>query len=250
MLDQTQTATQEFDPFESASNPVQRSFDLWGKVDLSAWACALVKGTGKVPYDSNNPDHKRFTAIDIFVQPLIELDVKYPKSLEDHQIAEFPEWAKITLPSIKALGIDNVREVNGKWARIARVPNGKKYEKKDKATGNGTGEYADETTFKFIALFDTEDACRADYLANGGKPLDGNGKNAPQPIGEDTEKNTAQVFLRVIVENAVRGTADWASAKEAVAKALPQHTAIAKYFTVDSVETLQLITTITGYLPF
>jgi hypothetical protein len=248
MLNQTQTATEEFDPFESASNPATRSFDLWGKVDLSAWACALVTGTGKVPYDPNNPNHKRFTAIDIYVQPLIELDVKYPRSLEDHPVAEFAEWAKITLPSIKALGIDNVREVNGKWARIARVPNGKKYPKKDKATGQATGEMADETTFKFIALFDTEDACRADYLANGGKPLEG--KNAPQPISEDGEKNTAQVFLKVIVENAVRGTADWASAKDAVAKALPQHTAIAKHFTVDSVETLQLITSITGFLPF
>lgn len=248
MLDPT-TATQEFDPFESASNPATRSFDLWGKVDLSAWACALVKGTGKVPYDSNNPAHKRFTAIDIYVQPLIELDVKYPKSLEDHLVAEFPEWVKITLPSIKALGIDNVREVNGKWARVARVPNGKKYDKKDK-DGNPTGEKADETTFKFITLFDSEEACRADYFANGGKPLEG--KNAPQPVtgSDDNERNTAAAFLKVIVTNAARGKADFASAKEAVAQALTQYPTVSKFFNADSIETGALITEVTGHLPF
>jgi hypothetical protein len=243
-----QTATQDFDPFESASNPAQRSFDLWGKAELSAWACALVKGTGKVPYNSNNPDHKRFTAIDIYVQPLIELDVKYPKSLEDHPVAEFPEWAKITLPSIKALGIDNVREVNGKWARIARVPNGKKYPKKD-TNGNPTGEMADETTFKFIAFFDTEDACRADYLANGGKPLDGNGRNTPQPISEDKERDTAAAFLKVIVTNNARGKDNFAQAKDAVAAALIGFPTVAKFYTAESDEVKKLIDDM-GIAPF
>lgn len=236
----TDTPADEFDPFASASDPVQQNFDLFGQVEINAWACALVKGAGKMPFDPTNPDHKRYTAIDVFIQPLLEIDVKYPKSLECHWIAEFPEWAKITLPSIKAAGVANVREVNGKWARVARVPNGKRYEKKDKATGQPTGEYADETTFKFVAIYDTEDACRAAYLANGGTP--GNGHVAASVSNpDDTEKATNLAFLKVIVTNAVRGKTDLGEAQDAVGVALLQYPTVAKYFTVDSDETVALI---------
>lgn len=233
------TETEEFDPYASASDPVVQNFDLFGQVEINAWACALVKGAGKMPFDSNNPDHKRFTAIDVFIQPLLEIDVKYPKSLECHWIAEFPEWSKITLPSIKAAGITNVREINGKWTRVARVPNGKKYPAKD-TNGNLTGEMKDETTFKFIALYDTEDACRAAYLANGGTP--GNGHTpATVTTSDDTEKVTNLAFLKVIVSNAARGKTDLGEAKDAVGVALLQYPTVAKYFTVDSDETLALI---------
>src|SRR5688572_23952290 len=236
-----QTPADDFDPYASASDPVLQNFDLFGQVEINAWACALVKGTGKVPFDPTNPGHKRYTAIDVFIQPLLEIDVKYTKSLEAHWIAEFPEWAKITLPSIKAEGVANVREINGKWARVARVPNGKKYEKKDKATGQPTGEFADETTFKFVAFYDTEDACRAAYLANGGTP--GNGHAPAQPVtAEDGDKATNYAFLKVIVTNAARGAKTIDEAKDAVGVALLGYPTVAKYYSVDSPETVDLIT--------
>jgi hypothetical protein len=244
------TETKEFDPFDSASDPQIASYDLFGKVEISAWACALVKGQGKAPFDPAAHD-RRFTAIDVFIQPLPEIDVKYPKSLEDHWIAEFAEWAKITLPSIKVLGIDNVRELNDKWVRVARVPNGKQYEKKD-AQGNKTGQMADETTFKFMALFVDEVACRTAYLAAGGQPS-GNGHNNPTPVAptsENTEMATAYAFLKVIVGNAARGKATYAEAKDAVGLALAQYPTVAKFYTADSMETGQLITETTQLLPF
>lgn len=252
----------EYDPFEAASNPVQRSFDFWGKVDLSAWAGALVKGQGRVPFNPDDPNHKRLTMIDIFIQPLLEIDVKYPKTLEDHSIAEFAEWAKITLPSIKEAyqkltghELGSVQEVNGMFARIAHVPNGRKYEKKDRATGRPTGEYADETSFKFVTLFADENACRADYIAVNGEPAPkGNGHNVPttDPIvaPEDAERTTAYAFLKVIVTNAARGKATWNEAKESVASALTQYPTVAKYYNAESIETGQLITDSTGLMPY
>jgi len=54
------------DPFDAASNPPVQTYDLFGKVELSAWACALVKGQGKVAFDPSVHE-KRFTAIDIFI---------------------------------------------------------------------------------------------------------------------------------------------------------------------------------------
>jgi len=237
----------EFDPFASASDPTVQTYDLFGMVEISAWACALVKGTGKVPFDAQNPAHKRFTAIDVFVQPLPEIDVKYPKTCEEHWVAEFPEWAKITLPSIKATGFDNVREINGKYARVARVPSGKKYEKKDKATGQPTGEMADETTFKFVEFFADEAACRAAYIAAGGQAT--NSTPAPVMDPNEAEKATNYAFLKVIVTNAARGKSTVAEAQEAIKLVLPQYPTVAKYYTEDSQETLDLIVE-AGVLPF
>jgi len=231
--------TTEFDPFASASDPTVQTYDLFGQIEINAWAGALVKGQGRIPFDPTNPNHKRLTMIDVFVQPLAEIDVKYSKTLECHWVAEFPEWAKITLPSIKALGIDNVREINGKWARVARVPNGKQYEKKD-AQGNPTGEMRDETTFKFVAFYTDEDACRAAYVAAGGQVgANGNGNSAPV-TAEDTEKQTALAFLRVIVQNAARGKKP-NEANRAVLTALAQYPTVSKYFNIDSTETQNLI---------
>lgn len=230
--------TQEFDPFASASEPAVKSYDLFGMVEINAWACALVKGQGKVPFDPQNSSHKRYTAIDVFIQPLIEMDVKYPKSLEEHWIAEFPEWAKITLPSIKAAGFVNVREINGKWARVARIPNGKKFEKKDRTTGEPTGEFADETTFKFIQFFDNEDECRAAYLAAGGQPAVNTPAATPANNGDEA---TAFAFLKVIVSNATRGKASVDEAKEAVKTALAQYPTVTKFYTVDSDGVTELI---------
>jgi hypothetical protein len=237
------------DPFATASNPPERTYDLFGKVEISAWACALVKGQGKVAYDP--AQHKqRFTAVDVFIQPLPEIDVKYPRTLEIHEIAEFAEWAKIVLPSIKALGIQNVREINDRYVRVARVSNGKQYERKD-ASGNPTGEMRDETTFKFIELYADEDACRAAYLAAGGSANGNGAHNAPAQVGtEDTERVTAYQFLKVIVSNAARGKGTYAEARDAVNLALAQYPTVAKFYTADSVETGELITETTGHMPF
>lgn len=227
----------EFDPFAAASDPIVPTYDLFGAVEISAWACHLQKGVGKVPYDPNNPNHKRLTAIDVFIQPLAEIEVKYPKTLEEHWVAEFPEWAKITLPSIKAAGFENVREINGKYARVARVPSGKKYDAKDK-DGNLTGEKKDELTFKFIEFYADEAACRAAWIAAGGKPA---GESAPVMSASEAERETALAFLKVLIPAAVRGkTAD--EAIKAAETAINNNPVVGKVFTINSPETMELIT--------
>lgn len=224
------------DAFASASNPVTPTYDLFGKVEISAWACHLEKGAGKIPYDPNNPNHKRLTAINVYIQALAEIEVKYPKSLECDWLAEFPTWAKITLPSIKAAGFENVREINGKWARVARVDSLEKpFDKKD-SNGNLTGEKATKKTFKFVDFYDTEDACRAAYIAAGGKAE----SSAPVADPADADKTAAIAFLKVIVQTAVTGKKindDW---KGAVALALTQYPMVSKHFTAESPEVAAL----------
>ena len=222
-----------FDPFNSASNPSLPAFELWGMVEVNAYACALVKGLGKVRFNPSVHD-KRFTAIDLFVQPLAETNVTNPKSCERHPIAESKEWASITWNSIKSLGTENLREVNDKWARVAVVPNGKTYENKD-------GEKKDETCFKFLAFFDNEDACRSAYLTNGGHAAPAPTEQ-PAPVSQDdTDRQTAMAFLNVIVPNAARGKASVADAQAAVSVALTGYPTVAKFFTADSDEVTALI---------
>jgi len=48
-------------------------------------------------------------------------------------------------------------------------------------------------------------------------------------------------FLKVIVSNAVRGLTDWQSAKGVVQQALARYPTVNKFYTVDSTETVQLM---------
>jgi len=228
MTDQTQTQN-EYDPFDSASSPALPTFELFGLVEINAWACALVKGVGKVPFDTNDSSHKRFTAIDVLIQPLPEINLTNPKAAERHWLAESKEWASITLKSIKECGIENVREVNGKWARVAIVPNGKTYTNKN-------NEVKDETTFKFTAFFEDEESCRAAYLENHDNAGNGQNETIPPIDATAAEKQTAAPFLNVIIPNAVRGkkiTDDW---KSIVNTALAQYPLVSKHYNADSPE--------------
>jgi hypothetical protein len=248
---ETQVPAVEFDPFASATNATEKSYDLFGKVEINAWACALVTGQGKVPFDPNNASHKRLTAIEVYVQPLDGIEVKYPKVWECDWIAEFPTWAKITLASIKHLlpNMGSVKEIHGLWARVARVDSlDKPYAKKD-AAGNPTGETARKKTFKFMEFFQTEDECRAAAIAAGainpnGNGSHGNGHNVPttEPIlsPEEQARKTAEAFLLPIVSNAARGK-NLQDATDAVAKALAAQPIISKFFTIDSPEVTKLI---------
>src|SRR5690349_4460939 len=107
--------TKEVDLFDEASNPPEKTYDLFGKVEVKVWECAFEKGTkGGVPFDPAR-HQKRHLMVDIFIQPLAEIDVKYPKSLEFHDVTWSNPYAKIVWPSIKALGINNLRKINDRW---------------------------------------------------------------------------------------------------------------------------------------
>ncbi len=253
MLDQTK----EVDLFDEASNPPEKTYDLFGKVEIKVWECALEKGVrGGVPYDPAK-HQRRHLMVDIFIQPLAEIDVKYPKSLEFHDVTWSNPYAKILWPSIKALGIVNLREINDRWVRVTHVPDGGSYQRKD-TSGNlmtnsdGSPVMVETTTFKFVALFIDEDACRVAYQAAGGTPANanGNGQTSIATPDNNAEKATAYQFLKVIVANAAKGKETFNEAQEAVGLALQQYPTVSKFYLANSVETGELITQVTGKLPF
>ncbi len=171
------------DPFESASNATLAPRNYYGQIQLDAYFCVLQKGVGKLPYDAGQ--HKaedRRTALDISLLPLPEQNITF--DIRRETIAESREWAGIVWPSLKELGLTSARDAHGKWAKMIQVGTGRKYRTK-------SGEEREATTFKFLALFADENACRAAYLAETGKGGNGNGQSAPAPAAATPSNNGA-----------------------------------------------------------
>ena len=236
MLDKTQTNA----PMNSMDVP-EPTNDLFGKLEAKEYICGLTKG---LPEFNPEIHQTPYTAIFMYLQPLPEMDIKYPKWLECSWVAQFSTWQKITRPSIKAnypKPISTANELNTLWVRFTRVDSLEKPFPKKDDQGNPTGEMGVKKTWKFVTFYTSEDECRAAYIAAGGKAND-NGHNVPAAVAnEDTEKATAFQFLKVIVSNAVRDQTDWQQAKEKVAQALTGYPTVANFFTADSEETAKLM---------
>lgn len=225
-----------YDPYAAAENPSVGVNDFWGQVRLNVWACALIKGTGKVPYDPQVHE-KPNTAVDIEIIPLAEQNITNTKACERHMIAESVDWAKIVLPSIKALG-KSLRDMNDSWVHVQVVSNGKTYEK--------NGQTRDETVFKFVALFANEADCRADYMKNNGgqtsaNPVQPSQAAQPAQSSNGDGKKAALPFLEVIVKNASNRSTDLEGMRKDIAMEITKYPVVAKVFTVDSPETTELI---------
>lgn len=243
---------QVYDPFDAAFNPPEPTQEYWGQATVSAWACMLVKGYGKLPYDPKTlaPDGsepRRNTCIDLAVVPLAEHNLRF--DLKRQMLAEFGEWVEITLPSLKALGVGSLQGVNGAWARVEMV--------KSREYTNAAGETKSATAMKFVKLFDSEEKCRADFQASRGNghsaaaapanagtsaSVPGNGSNGGNGNGNNTERATAQAFLKALTANAWRSSGkDLVKAQELLGPILAGQPLVNKYFTVQSPEVMDLL---------
>lgn len=219
--------TENTDPMQSAMETELRPRTYFGQVQSQAYYAALVKGTGKVPFDpAQYSADKRVTAIEISLTPLPGGPVDNP--IDRELIAESNDWAKVVKPSLLALSTD-LRSINGKWAQVQLIPVGT-YVKK------GTGEEKTRTMFRFVALYDTEDACRA---ASDAFFHQTESATAPTPApanGNDAERAAAAKFLAPL----------WAASGKDIGKfaqLIANQGALSKHFTVESEEALAVIGT-------
>lgn len=207
------------DAWQAAESAELKPIEYYGQVSVDVWFCVLVKGTGKVPFDPKA--HKiedRRTAIDIVLTPLDPNAMWKP---ERHVIAESREWAGITWASLKALGLQSLKELNGKFAKVTFVPTGRKYLGSD-------GELHESTAFKFLALYETREQCEAACKSNGA------GTVAEAPAVQQSERDVAWQFVQALAK-AARGNRD------VLAKQIATYPVVSKYFTIDSPEVAQLL---------
>lgn len=180
------------DPFDAASNATLAPRSYYGQVQIQAWFCVLVKGTGKVVYDpGQHRAEDRKTAIDISLLPLAEQNVRF--DVARSMIAESREWAGVVWPSLKALGITSAREANQRWVKMQQVPSGRTYR-------NAKGEEKEATTFNFLALYANEDACRAAYFADGGTVADAPAEDAGGNGNNDHDLQVAIPFIKAFAK--------------------------------------------------
>ena len=224
------------DPLDTLDNPELRSPEYYGQLHMETWFCVLEKGIGKREFDpaKDNLDARR-TAVKLMLVPLPEHNSRYDVMRE--LIVESKEWASLVLPSIKALGI-TARELDGKWVKIGFQPTGRQYTKVD---DTGATVTKDATTFKFLALYPNEAACRAAYQAEHGtngpahtEPQTPAPQAAPTNGNGNAEKATALKFVKVLVEQS--------NGDEAVLAAkIAGMPLIAKHFTAQSPEVVELV---------
>jgi len=232
------------DPFALAEDPQEIKYvnEYFGQVGLDVWFCVLEKGVGKVPFDQNQHSiDRRLTAITMGIIPVPASGLQF--TVDRDYIAEFREWNAITLPSIKALGV-SLRDLDGKYARVKLTETGETYT-------NSQGETKEKTVFEFLEIYDSLEACEAAYEAarGGNSGNKSGGQAAPKAAAAPSnpgnngnkERDAAEKFLKVAVQNACRGKSDLEEARQAVAEQIAKMPMISKHFTVDSPETMNFM---------
>lgn len=172
-----------YDPWNDAADAQPPNSAFYGQVHIETWPCVLVKGKGKVPFDAGqHSEDQRCTALEITVTPLAGSRANF--TLVRSIIAQSAEWYKRIWPSLKALGIKNPKDAVGKWCKLERVPTGKTYR------SSRDGQERDELVMNFLALYATEDACRAAYESDTGHKADTDADGVgPIPGFEETRSN-------------------------------------------------------------
>jgi hypothetical protein len=229
-------------------NPPVQSQEFWGKMTIDAKLVCLVKGIGKVDYvpGSLNPDGsepKPVTAVKMTLSALPEMNLQYPDLIREPIAQGWGEWGEITLPSIRDCGITQLTDLNGKWVKLELAPTGRKYT-------NQAGEQKDATCFKLVQVFADEATCRGNFQATrkGGTPAAQQTPpwtapaDATPASNGNKERETALKFLPTYVVNAVRASGkDLEKARAALAPMLAGQPLLAKHFTVDSQEVVDLM---------
>jgi hypothetical protein len=224
-------STQILDPFDAATEAGERQPVYFGKLDVTASFVALIKGQGKVVWHEGLGIEQRRTEIAIRLNPIDAMNLT--RMVERSIIAESREWARIVWASLRDLGVRNAREINGKWAKVELVESGRSWV-------NREGQTVKDTTFKFLALYNTQAECEAAWEAeNGGSVAHSPASNGAaasngNSSAENVERDTALQFLPALVAQAGGDRAK-------LAQLLAGMPLISKHFTVDSPEVQQLL---------
>ena len=198
----------------------------FGKINFDLWACVLVKGQGAVVFDpaQHKPEDRRIQ-IEISITPLSSARKQFVT--ERKALAESREWIKITLASIKALGLKSAKEINSRWVQYVMEPTGRKYTDKN-------GIERDNTMPKILAVYDSEEAAEAAKVELYGKAK--SDEDLGLPLESDLPKNNGNGEREVAMKFLPSIVAMCNKDREKIAQMLASQPLVSKYFTVDSPE--------------
>jgi len=226
-----------YDPYAAAVEDAEKPNFVWGQVQVTARAIVLVKGQGKVPFDPQiHRDEDRVTSIELILNPMAE--TRLTKLITRESLSNSRSWAAITWASLRDnCGMRNLRELDGKFAKMELVKSGRKW------TDKKSGEEREETAMKFHAIFADEATAHAAWIAENGDPVEATNSTSdamaidmsPQSTpAEDPGRATALAFLPALVASAQKN-------RDALKTLIASMPPISKYFTIDSPEVAALL---------
>jgi hypothetical protein len=223
------------DPMDSAVKDAESAAQFFGKLDISAQFVILRKGQQKTTWHEGMDMDGRTTEVSIRLNPLDCTGMT--RMIERQVISNSGEWSKTVWPSLRDLGVKALKEIHGKWAHVAMVPNGRSWANKEGQTVTGS-------TFRFIKLFDLKSDAVKEWEAQfGGSQAhtpSGNGTNgngaASQAVSQanDAEKAVAAQFLPALVKGAKGDLVE-------LSKTLASMSPVNRYFDINSPEVQQLL---------
>jgi hypothetical protein len=230
----TNINTNQSDPWDIAETEQPRGYEFYGQVHADAnFIFFPGNGAKPIPFDPGiHPNNKRVTEVEFRIIPIPEQDVDWDESLKILTFSK--EWHEIVKPSIDALGLDKLREINNKWVRVAKVPGFRK--RLDKDTGEDTGEFW--STYQFKELYKDERACREAYT---GESVNDDIPFAGKKPDDDQNKKAAMTFINIWVTKAASVLQDRKAIEEEVKGEMENAPLINHYFTIDSPEVQEAI---------
>lgn len=235
------------DPMDTAVAEAERPNYIYGQLEATA-SFVMFASKKKVQWIEGQDDpRERRTEVNLLVNPIEETGLTnfFTRSVI---CSNNNEWATIIWPSLRdECKVANLREADRKWVKVETVKTGRTYT-------NRSGQTVENTTFKFVAMYQTKDECIAAYMNDGNMirtdptkgTLNGNGHGAVleednaamlvdmTPNADNNERQAALAFLPALVK-AANGN------KEMLKVTFAGMPMISKYFNVDSPEVTRLM---------
>ena len=226
------------DPMDNAVMEAERNNVVYGQLEIRA-EFVMFANKRKVQWVEGQDDPRdRRTEVTMLVGPIEQTG--FTNFFTRNAIcSNNNEWGTIVWPSLRDdCKVENLRDAHLKWVKAEIVKTGRSYT-------NNRGQMVDNTTFKFLAIYNTEAECVKAYHDDGNTPrmatpqgkLNG-GHSADTTFASsesnDAERQAALAFLPPLVK-AANGNRDM------LATTLATLAPINKYFTIDSPEVAALL---------
>lgn len=176
------------DSAEQAKAPPPQNRHLFGRMKLEWQYVALVRGSGKVPWNPrDHTEEQKLHGLEFVMDPLPSNPNQF--QTKRNVLAESTEFETVIRPSLTKLNQRLSAVAAGVWCEVEMVPT-RKYASKTEVDEAGKPVMKNATVPAFRRIFPDEAACEAasaDFFKRSPEAASGNGSSGPSapPPPED-----------------------------------------------------------------
>ena len=133
------------------------SNEVYGKIEFVTQYVYSAKGEKPRAFNDQNDDiTHRSIEVAISLTTIDAMGLTRPV-IERNHLTWARAWKDVVWKSMQDLGYDSVQDLHGKYLKAEMTPTGRTY------TNKTTGKEVNETTLKFVKVYESEAACIRDY---------------------------------------------------------------------------------------